>query len=271
MLHQTFEPQANLAEFVKWYWVLESSKEDTPEKNTIIPDGTMKMIFHYWDEYKHYPVNKREVILPKCFVIGQLTQPYIVEPTGETKTFFVCLQPNGFLPFTKLPIKEMENTAISLADIFWKSWEEIWNKILNANSTEQRIKTIEKFLLKYLSNAKIIDVIIKTTVDTIFTAKGKKVLSDIFKNVSMSHRQLQRKFSSTVWLSPKQLSKIVRIQATLKFLWDNKNTNLTQLAYKSWYYDQAHFIKDFKEFTGLTPKEFYGENLKMSLIFENKD
>jgi AraC-like DNA-binding protein len=47
--------------------------------------------------------------------------------------------------------------------------------------------------------------------------------------------------------------------------------SLTDLAYKNDFFDQAHFIKDFKEFTGLTPKEFYGDNLKMSLIFDSKD
>ncbi len=49
------------------------------------------------------------------------------------------------------------------------------------------------------------------------------------------------------------------------------NKSLTHLAYENEYYDQAHFIKEFREFTGLTPKEFYGEHLKMSLIFENND
>lgn len=80
-----------------------------------------------------------------------------------------------------------------------------------------------------------------------------------------------RKFSSAIGISPKQLSKIIRIQATLKTLLTKEITSLTDLAYENEYFDQAHFIKDFKEFTGLTPKEFYGNHLKMSLIFESTD
>lgn len=57
----------------------------------------------------------------------------------------------------------------------------------------------------------------------------------------------------------------------LKTLLHQKSTRLIALAYEGEYYDQAHFIKDFKAFTGLTPKEFYGDHLKMSLIFDSQD
>jgi AraC-like DNA-binding protein len=61
------------------------------------------------------------------------------------------------------------------------------------------------------------------------------------------------------------------MQSTLKALLRKDEDNLSRLAHKNAYYDQAHFNKDFKEFTGLTPKEFYGDNLKMSLIFESDE
>ncbi|MCY1561266.1 hypothetical protein D9M68_984990 [compost metagenome] len=44
-------------------------------------------------------------------------------------------------------------------------------------------------------------------------------------------------------------------------------TNLTEVAYENDFYDQAHFINDFKEFTGMSPKEFYADNLKMTTLF----
>jgi hypothetical protein len=106
MKPQIFEPNSDLAIFVKCYWTLESPKAKTPSRNTIVPDGCMKLIFHYGDLYQHYPDAKNSVVLPKCFLIGQLTKPYEVEPTGETGTFFVCFHPNGFSPFTTIPIKE---------------------------------------------------------------------------------------------------------------------------------------------------------------------
>ena len=81
-------------------------------------------------------------------------------------------------------------------------------------------------------------------------------------------RQLERKFAKQIGISPKQLGKVIRLQTALKMLLNKKAESLTDIAYESEYYDQAHFIKDFKEFTGTSPKEFLGnENMTLSTLF----
>jgi AraC-like DNA-binding protein len=271
MQYRIFEPDNDLAALVKCYWTLESPKEKTPEKNTIVPDGCMKMIFHYGDLYKHYTKNGDCIFLPRCFVVGQLTGPYEVEPAGETGTFFVCFHPDGFLPFATIPIKEMENTVVPLEKLFGKDGQDIEQKILNAGTTSERISLIETFLFNRLTDTETVDHIVKSTVETILTANGQLSVDELSRQTNINRRQLVRKFSTAIGLSPKQLSKTIRLQATLKTLLARKNVSLTDMAYEGKYYDQAHFIKDFKEFTGLTPKEFYGDHLKMSLIFDSAD
>lgn len=157
-----------------------------------------------------------------------------------------------------------------LDKLFGLGGQEIGEKILNADTTSERIKLIETFLFKQLAYRQTIDNIGKSTVETILNANGQFSVNDFSKINNISRRQLTRKISSSIGLSPKQLANIIRIQSTLKSLLTNELTNLTNLAYENEYFDQAHFIKDFKEFTGLTPKEFYGEDLKMSLIFTSK-
>lgn len=267
MNYQTFEPNQNLTTFIKCYWTLESPKEETPEKQTIVPDGCMEMIFHYGDLYKQYLDNGNTIIQPRCFVIGQLTRPLEIKPTGETGIFSVRFHPEGFLPFTTTPIKEMENTAVSLEKLFGKDGQEIKQQIINANSTSERITHIEKFLLDRLTDIKIIDRIVRSTVETIITANGQLPVDELSRLNKINRRQLLRKFYSTTGLSPKQLSRTIRLQAALKMLFNDQFSNLAELAYENEYYDQAHFIKEFKEFTGSTPKEFYGTHLKMSLLF----
>lgn len=271
MNYQTFEPGKDLSTLVKCYWTLESPKDNDPQRQTIVPDGCMEMIFHYGNLYKQYIENNNSILQPRCFVFGQLTQPLDIEPTGNTGIFSVRFHPSGFMPFATMPIKEMENKAVSLEKLFAKDGLEIERDILNATTTAERINLIEKFLLRRLANTDTISRIVKSTVETILTANGHLNVDELSKQVNINRRQLERKFSSTIGLSPKQLSKTIRLQATLKILLNKQFTSLTALAYEGEYYDQAHFIKDFKEFTGLTPKEFYGVNLKMSSLFYGTD
>ena len=267
---KTYEPNIALTEFVKRYWTLDGEKENIPLKNTIVPDGTMKLIFHYGDTYKHHAHDGKVTILPKCFLIGQLTKPYVIEAIGVTGSFVVQFKPNGFLPFTTIPIKEMENKAISLNKLFGEEGIKLGNHILNAKTTSERIEIVENFLLKKIADRKTIDNVVNSTVETIFKTNGQFSVNEFSKSNNVNRRHLARKFSSTIGLSPKQLAKTIRIQSTLKTLLNQEITSLTDLAYQNEYFDQAHFIKEFKEFTGLTPKEFFGDDLKMSLIFDKE-
>ncbi|MEX0362515.1 MAG: helix-turn-helix domain-containing protein, partial [Allomuricauda sp.] len=90
----------------------------------------------------------------------------------------------------------------------------------------------------------------------------------ILKGDLSKRRQLERKFAKQVGISPKQLGKVIRLQSALKMLLNKEEDKLTTIAYENAYFDQAHFIKDFKEFTGTNPSEFLGnENMALSTLF----
>ena len=175
--------------------------------------------------------------------------------------------PNGFLPFADISIKEMENTAVPLEKLFGKEGCDIEEKILGANSVKERIYLIETFLLKKLTRSETIDHIVRSTVDTIMTGNGQLSIEEISKQTKIHRRQLERKFSLTIGLSPKQLSKIIRLQVALKIILTGEVKDLTSLAYDNNFYDQSHFIKDFRDLVGITPKYFYGGHLKMTSLF----
>lgn len=271
MIPEIYQPSKELSEFVMCYWTLVGDKDTTPVKNTIVPDGTMKLIFHYGDTYKHHPKLGESILLPKCFLIGQLTRPFVVEPVGITGTFVVRFHPNGFEPFSTIPLTEIQNTAVPLDKLFGDIGYLLAESILKAKSVSERISIIETFLIERLKDKNTLDSFVQSTVKTILSTKGRFIINEFSQDNNINRKQINRKFSSNIGLGPKQLSKTIRIQSTLKGLLIKKFDKLTDLAYENEYFDQAHFIKDFKAFTGITPKEFYGEQLKMSLIFEGKD
>lgn len=271
MNYQTFEPADELKAWVKCLWILEFPAEEVPEKQRIVPDGCMELIFHTGDLYRQYIGPDESIVQPRCFVIGQLTEILEIEPTGATGIFAVRFNPEGFHPFSALPLKDLENKAVDLNTVFGKQGMEIEKAILHAETTEERIRLAEDFLLNLLKENAVIDRIVSSTVETIVTANGRLPIGELSDQLQIHRRQLERKFASTIGLSPKQLSRVVRLQTVIKRLLTNDFTNLSALAHEEEYFDQAHFIKDFKEFTGLTPKEFYGDDLKLSALFYGSD
>ncbi|MFZ4928643.1 AraC family transcriptional regulator [Chryseobacterium sp. Mn2064] len=265
MDYQIFKPNANLAPFIKCYWTLDHPKEDVPQVQTIVPDGCMEMIFHYGDLYQQY-IDEKAVVQPRSCVFGQLTQPLKIKPTGVTGIFSVRFHHDGFIPFATLPIKEMDDRAVCLKELYGNEGTELEKNVVSTQTIKEKIDIVEAFLLKRFNN-ETIDRIVKTTLDLLLDMNGQISVNELSIQTNINRRQLERKFSSTIGLSPKQLAKTIRLQTTLKHLLNKEYVNLTTLAHDSEYYDQAHFIKDFKEFTGLTPKEFYGENLQMSSLF----
>ncbi|MFY9309167.1 MAG: helix-turn-helix domain-containing protein [Bacteroidia bacterium] len=271
MNYKTYAPCTTLSAFVKCYWDLKASKEIKPEKQRIVPDGCMEMIFHYGDLFKQHFKDGRYIVQPRSFVFGQITNPLYIEPTGETGIFAIRFHPDGFTPFSTMSICDMQNRAVSLQELFGYEGLLLENEILSALTNEDRVGKIESFLINRLLTPESIDQITKSCVETIMRLNGQLSVNELAQNLKINRRQLERKFSSVIGLSPKQLSKIIRLQATLKMLENNQFTNLTSVANEGNYYDQAHFIKDFQEFTGLSPKKFYSNKLKMSILFLESD
>lgn len=267
MNYNTFEPREALAPFVKCFWILEAPAEDTPEKQSIVPDGCMEMIFHYGDHFRQYLEDGSAIQQPRCFVFGQITRPLLIEPTGEIGILAARFHPEGFKPFASLPIAEMDDRAVALEELFGEAGQRLAADVLAAASAAERISFVEEFLLQRLTPSAHIDTLIRESVALLLQLRGQSSVDQLSDQLGIHRRSLERKFASAIGLSPKQLSKMVRMQAALKLLASGHVSSLTALAYEGSFYDQAHFIKDFKEFTGLSPKKFYADNLKMSALF----
>jgi len=270
MNYQTYQPHPDLESLVKFYWTLEVPEMVETQRQRIIPSGCLEMAFILGDDIKRYTSEDEFVIQPRSMILGQITEPFYIEPTGYVKSFAVCFYPFGLANFLSIPIKELANKETPLTVLFGReSANDLGQKISKAEDTESRIRIIESFLFHELNDPVSIDNIVKTTIDTMFLTSGAVSIREILKNDSSRRRQLERKFTTQVGISPKQLCKVIRLQTVLKMMLNQQSESLSQIAYKSNYYDQAHFTKDFKEFTGMTPKEFFKfENEEMALSLE---
>ena len=269
MNYQTFSPHPDLSSIVQCYWTLEVPADANAQKQRIIPDGTIEMAFILGDDIKRFTSADEFILQPRAMVLGQTIKPFYIQPTGYVNTFAIRFYPFGFSNFVTLPIKRLANKETPIASLFGDvPANALAQEIKQAKATQDRIAIIEDFLLGRLNTEKTINKIVKTTVDALLTTNGSASISAILKQDPSKRRQLERNFTKQIGLSPKQLGRVIRLQAALKILLNDEIKSLTNIAYESEYYDQAHFTKDFKEFTGLNPKDFLGdENMALSSLF----
>jgi AraC-like DNA-binding protein len=268
MNYQVYSPSAKLQSFVKCFWTLDDDTvAEDPVKQRVLPDGCIEMIFHYGDPYRQYFEDGSSIIQPRSFVFGQITTYIEIAPTGITGLVAARFLPDGLRPFLEIPVSSLANKAVAIEDVFGEKGKQLEENVIATTNNSEQIKLIESFLLSGLTDPKTINTITKDCVDIIFQTQGQLDVIELAGKLKINRRNMERKFVEVIGMSPKQLSRVVRLQTTLKML-DQKNfSSLTSLAYESGYYDQAHFIKDFKEFTGISPKLFFSENLKLASLF----
>ena len=269
MNYQTYKPHKDLESIVKFYWTLEVPFDPKNQKQKIVPDGCIEMTFNFGDKIKRYTSETDFTLHPNAMVMGQRTKSYYILPIGNVDTFAICFYPIGFINFVKIPLENLVDKETPIAELFGQAEaNELEQQINQAIDTQQRIDIIETFLLKKLNEKSTISNIVKSTVDTLLKTKGTTPINAILKDDISKRRQLERHFKKQIGISPKQLGKAIRLQATLNLLLNKKSETLTDIAYESEYFDQNHFIKDFKELVGVTPREFLkNEHMALSALF----
>ncbi len=269
MNYQTYIPHIDLGSIVKFYWTLEVPFDPKNQKQKIIPDGFIEMTFNFGDKIKRYTSENDFILHPNAMVMGQRTKSYFILPVGNVDTFAICFYPIGFANFVKTPLEKLMDKETPISELFGQAEaNELEQQMIQANNTLERIDIIETFLLKTLNENNTISNIVKSTVDTLLKTNGTTPINVLLKEHSSKRRQLERHFRKQIGISPKQLGKAIRLQATLNLLLNKKSESLTDIAYESEYFDQNHFIKDFKDLVGVTPKEFLGhEHMALSALF----
>ncbi len=269
MNYQTFKPHSDLESIVKFYWTLEVPFDPKNQKQKIVPDGCIEMTFNFGDKIKRYTSENDFILHPNAMVMGQRTKSFYILPIGNVDTFAICFYPIGFVNFVRTPLEYLVDKETPISELFAeKEAYQLEQQMINAIDSQQRINIIESFLLNKLNEKNTISDIVKSTVDALLKTNGTTPIHAVLKDDISKRRQLERHFKKQIGVSPKQLGKALRLQATLQLLLNKKSETLTDIAYENNYFDQNHFIKDFKDLVGVTPKEFLGnEHMALSALF----
>ena len=272
MEYTTYLPDEKLANQVKFYWSLENKDGDDPhDRERIFPDGCIELIFNYADKFKKFDNETDFHIQPPAFIHGQLKTFFELQATGSIGVFSARMHPAGLRPFVDFDIDTFTGATLTMEQVWGKDGKMLEDSIITCTNNQERVIMLEEFLLSKKQAMKVDNSPVEYCVDTMLKTVGNVSIDQLSKELEIGKRQLERRFTTAVGISPKLLARIIRFQNILQLIENEEFKSFTTVAYEGGFYDQAHFIKDFKDFTGLNPKQYFSENLEMVKHFSFTD
>ncbi|MBC7828488.1 MAG: helix-turn-helix transcriptional regulator [Chitinophagaceae bacterium] len=253
MTYYTISPSALLSGFVRCFWALESTDQTYTHRS--MADVCAEMVFHYNGRFDELLGGKSE---PSCIsaLQGPLTQIRRFRIDKPFAMFGVYLYPYSIPVLFGIPATEISNQMPDLITLLGKEGEALEEKMILAFNNKERVKIITEFLEKRIQKNQQRNHAVFSSIRFIIQTKGTNRIEKVADQYFISQRQFERKFREFSGLAPKLFSRIVRFHSACQLFGDS-NKSLTSIAYDCGYYDQSHFIHDFKEFSGYHPRHYF--------------
>jgi AraC-like DNA-binding protein len=243
-------PTERLKPYIRYFVVSEDMLENTYK---IFPSTGLVIGF----QYKGRLATIKEGItenLATSGITGIADNVKVFKNSVNIGTILVFFSEVGLASFTSCPANELFNQSVSLDNIFNKSMiSEVEEKLACAERDKQRINIVERFLLSQLKDIQA-DKLIIEAVKIIYQSKGTIRIKELSEKLLISQSPLEKRFRRLVGTTPKKFASITRFNSVLNNMGGNKS--LTEICYENNFFDQAHFIRDFKQYTDDTPENF---------------
>ena len=224
----------------------------------MVPNACLEMIIHLDDVKCHLPNANGWAQTPDYMLIGLLTSAQQVRFIGKVPVFTIRFKPEALYHLFRVEGTEVRDRYVDTDALLDSKFRELAHRIREADTMERRITLAEHFLRNIVSYRKPEpDYVIRAA--ELMRQTYTVNIKDIAGEVCISQRQLERKFREVMGVSPKQYLHLTRINKVVRLLQKQYPLDLTSVAYHCGYFDQAHFIKDFKRITGYNPSIYSRE------------
>ncbi len=253
-------PISPLRPFLKNIWIIEHDGRDLHNEK-MTPFGCMDLVFIHKNRIQVEASDSGLFGEDQVLVSGQITQPYHMKFEGETTIVGFGFYPHTAHLMLGLSAHHMTDRIVRLEEVLRiaKSLEE---SLATITTLEEKIQEAQNFILEqidthYCTNSRAR--YLTFSLRKIVASKGTIDIGQLAKELNCSTRYIQNLFKEYVGISPRLYGKVIKFMRTLDHKLE-QHENFTDLGLKMGYFDQSHFIRDFKRFTGLTPTSFFKEN-----------
>ena len=234
-------PSEDLMFFVEHYWMVTWDLRDQEP---------------YLSENLPYPTIHLVIEQEKSNLFGVITGKFSVLLKEQGWAFGVKFRPGAFYPFVKSPLSRFTNSSISLSDVFGTDALALETMIRSLNDEEKMSNIAEQFLRERLPEHDEHVSVVNKIIDFIIADGTILKVDDVVNRLGLNKRWLQRLFNHYVGVGPKWVIKRYRLHEAAQKLAEGEVEDWPMLAFDLGYFDQAHFIKDFKAIVGKTPAEY---------------
>lgn len=261
MIFRVHTPAFPLHEFVKHFIYFEGFNP-VHSMDRFLPDGNAEFIINLTDNQQIIYDNETLAELQSfghAWVSGVRTQPITIPSGRGNRMLIVAFKKGKAHPFYNFPMSELTNLIVDAGLIFGKKLRELREQLLNTASIPQMFLIVEKFLLQQAGDALHANTpskCVEYAVSNIMNQPNILGFQQFSRQIGYSQKHFIDLFKKQVGVPPKQYLKIMRFQKAIQEIENNKSIQWSSIATESGFYDQAHFINDFKSFSGFTPNEY---------------
>jgi AraC-like DNA-binding protein len=189
--------------------------------------------------------------IPTLYIYGQQTEPSVMNmKDGPYTTTQVILKPHALKTLIGIDVSVLTNGYAELTEF---SAGDLNDQLVEAETERERMTLLVDFLITWLQKAKIRDRLIEESLKIIHKNIGLITVGSLIKRLNISERQFERRFSQTVGVPPQFYIRVKRFNEAVRLMKSRQFEKLTDIAYALNFYDQSHFIRDTKAFSGNTP------------------
>lgn len=268
MIYQHIEPLTSLSHYIKSLWLIDSGADTSLSKQKIIPDGYPELIFHYGDRF-NIKITGTWELQEQCLLAGQIRNHFHLENTGKSGMIGMKLMPYTLSKLFDLDMSLFKDKVVPLASVQSELLRSFTQLIPSLEDKDEFIESIQSLISERSMQVNGNETSCEIAVKKILESKGSMSIAQLCEFINISERQLERQFLKRVGVSPKLYARIIRFSYIFELM-QKQDQSWSDLVYQSGFYDQSHFIKNFKEFTGEDPSAYGFDENNMANFHLNK-
>jgi len=249
-------PPPDLAPFLRCLWTLEGpapAAGEPSEAEPLLPDGCTELVVHFGDRFRRERGGRRE-LQGRAFLVGQIRSPFTVVPTGSVGVVGARFRLGGAAPWLRrIPAGTLVETELDLDHLDPAGATTLAERVACAPGATERIQLVCHWLRAHLQPGTRSPAV-AAAASWLERTRGRTRVDELAARMHLGARQLERLFAAEIGLGPKLCARILRFQSVLAGLRERPGGLLVHHAARAGYSDEAHLVREFREFSGTSPR-----------------